>query len=200
MPAAAPPTDPHSQTAFPVLLQVCSEGLCWGVNIAELRFRERSFLSTKWIAQGEKKRKRSRKGCIHFSEWCFCLSTPLACTMDMLYLEESKIQLSLWHWWYLLHRPFSPHCSYVCMVFAVQPSSVSAHFLITICWAIKHEWSLWPEDFYTSVQDLRAFENVRCCANNSNIISGIRCHLINVRKLSIASMIYGCENTEWFVE
>lgn len=211
------PVAPAPQTAFPVLLlQVCSEGLCREENIAELRYRGRSFLSTKWIAQEKKEKSAEKDAFISVSD-ASVFRHPLAwrdssepflvvgrawsaCTMNVLYVEESKTQLSLWRWWCILHNSFSPHSSYVCMVFAVQPSSVSAYLLITICWAIKRKWSLWPEDFYTAVQDLRAFENIRCCANNSNRISGISCHLINVRKLSIASMIYGYENTEWFVE
>lgn len=80
--------------------------------------------------------------------------------------------------------------------FPVPPSPARAYLLIIICCAIKCEQGLWPEDFYMAFQGLTAFGNLRCCTNNRNVISGISCHLINVRRLSIPSMIYGCENTE----
>lgn len=51
-----------------------------------------------------------------------------------------------------------------------------------------------------AAEGITAFGNLRCCTNNGDIISGISCHLINVRRLSIPSVVYGCENTELFVK
>lgn len=224
-----PACSPTPQTAFPVILvKVWAEGLCWWVNTAELHCRERNFLSTKRILQGKKKKKKlksrdQRK--LHSSAWEMLLSSdtfwhnrivqglsfwwPIlgiqrhynTFAINFLFLEEEKFQL-----------PFGIGCIFYTILLYPIPlllyihgskgvfSSALFYLLIIICCAIKYEWGLWPEDFYMAVQVLTTFENPRCCTNNSNIISGISCHLINVRRLSIASMIYGCENTEWFVK
>lgn len=226
LPPACSPT-PH--TAFPVILvKVWAEGLCWWVNTAELHFRERNFLSTKWIQQEEKKKVKIQRK-LHSSAWVMLLSSDILChnrtvqglgfwwTILDTQWHYNTSAIKCFYFWkkkkssyplalavYFTQSCFTPlQCCYMYMaarVFSVQPSSASAYLLIIICCAIKCEWGLWPEDFYMAVQVLTTSENLRCCPNNSNIISGISCHLINVRRLSIASMIYGCENTEWFVK
>lgn len=115
------------------------------------------------------------------------------------FFGRKKNLVILWHRPHTLRFLSTPFKCYIRMaatVFPVPPSSARAYLLLIICCAIKWERGLWPEDFCMAVRGLTAFGNLRCCTNNGNIISGISCHLINVRRLSIPAMIYGCENTE----
>lgn len=104
---------------------------------------------------------------------------------------------------YFIWFSFTPFTCYICMAataFSVPCSSAWTYFFLIICCARRYEWGPWPEDFYRSCPGLTAFGNLRCCTNSGNTIWGISCHLINVRRLSIPSMIYGWGNTESFVK